>query len=117
MASRDGGGAAGPEGSARARILHNDYGLFSRNAGRALRIDRIIADAGIAKATLYRHSASKEQLVLALLDLRERRWTREWLEAESERRAATRQDRVLVVFDVLDDWFQRPDYEGCSFIN
>src|SRR3981081_904825 len=117
MASRDGEGAARPGGNARERILDTAYELFSHDGIRAVGIDRIIADAGIAKATLYRHFPSKEQLVLAFLDLRERRWTREWLEAESERRAATRQDRVLVVFDVLDDWFQRPDYEGCSFIN
>jgi AcrR family transcriptional regulator len=117
MASRDGGGAAGPEGSARERILDTAYELFSRNGIRAVGIDRIIADAGIAKATLYRHFASKEQLVLAFLDLRERRWTREWLEAESERRAATQQDRLLIVFDMLNEWFHRPDYEGCSFIN
>jgi AcrR family transcriptional regulator len=117
MASRDGEGAAGPGASARERILETAYELFSRNGIRAVGIDRIIADAGIAKATLYRHFASKEQLVLAFLDLRERRWTHEWLEAESERRAATQQERVLVVFDVLDEWFQRPDYEGCSFIN
>jgi AcrR family transcriptional regulator len=117
MASRDGEGLAGPGGGARGRILDTAYELFSRNGIRAVGIDRIIAEAGIAKATLYRHFPSKEQLVLAFLDLRERRWTHEWLEAESERRAATRQERVLVVFDVLDEWFHRADYEGCSFIN
>src|SRR6202165_3361696 len=99
MASRDGGGAAGPGGGARGGILDTAFEVFSRNGIRAVGIDRIIADAGIAKATLYRHFASKEQLVLAFLDLRERRWTREWLEAESESRAATQQERLLIVFD------------------
>src|ERR1700730_4758777 len=104
MASRDGGGAAGPEGSARERILDTAYVLFSHDGIRAVGIDRIIAEAGIAKATLYRHFASKEQLVLAFLDLRQERWTHEWLEREVERIAPTPQRRCLCVFDALDDW-------------
>lgn len=77
----------------------------------------MIAEAGVAKATLYHHFPSKAALVIAFLELRERRWTREWLEAEAERRAARPEERALAVFDVLDGWFRRPDYEGCSFLN
>ncbi len=77
----------------------------------------MIAQAGVAKATLYHHFPSKEVLVIAFLELRERRWTREWLEAEAERRAARPEERALAVFDALDAWFRRPDYEGCSFLN
>ena len=32
-------------------------------------------------------------------------------------RASTAADRLLAVFDVFDEWFQRDDFEGCSFIN
>ncbi|MCW3019188.1 MAG: TetR family transcriptional regulator [Solirubrobacterales bacterium] len=77
----------------------------------------MIAEAGVAKATLYHHFSSKEALVIAFLELREQRWTHEWLEGEAERRAARPQERALAVFDALDAWFRRPDYEGCSFIN
>jgi AcrR family transcriptional regulator len=103
--------------SARERILNAAYELFSHHGVHAVGIDRIIAEANVAKATLYHHFASKVDLVLAFLDLRERRWTYDWLEAEVERLAATPQARALAVFDALDEWFRRPDFEGCAFIN
>jgi AcrR family transcriptional regulator len=118
MASRHAGkGLAQPRENARARILDTAYELFSRHGIRAVGIDRIIAEAQIAKATLYRHFPSKEDLVIAFLDMREQRWTHEWLETETERLAPRPQERVLFVFDALDEWFHRSDYEGCSFIN
>jgi AcrR family transcriptional regulator len=117
MASRDvGEGVGQQQASARTRILETAYDLFSKDGVRAVGIDRIIAEAKIAKATLYRHFPSKEDLVLAFLDLREQRWTREWLEAETERRAAGPHNHALAVFELLDEWFHRADFEGCSFI-
>jgi AcrR family transcriptional regulator len=102
---------------ARERILDAAYELFSRNGIHAVGIDRIIAQAEVAKATLYHHFQSKEALIIAFLDLRQQRWTRGWLQVEAERRAATPKGRALAVFDAHDEWFHRPDYEGCSFIN
>ena len=67
--------------------------------------------------TLYRHFASKDDLVLAFLQRREELWTRDWLQAEVERRATEPGQRLLAVFDVFDEWFRREDFEGCSFIN
>jgi hypothetical protein len=46
-----------------------------------------------------------------------RLWTRGWLQAEVEQRAARPADRLLAVFDVFDGWFHREDFEGCAFIN
>jgi AcrR family transcriptional regulator len=105
----------GGEG-ARTRILDAAYELFSRHGIHAVGIDRIIAEAPVAKATLYHHFASKEDLVCAFLEMRERRWTVEWLQAEVEGRASTGKRRVLAVFEALDEWFNRPDFEGCAFI-
>jgi AcrR family transcriptional regulator len=106
----------GGEQGARTRILDAAYTLFSRHGIHAVGVDRIVAEAPVAKATLYHHFASKEELVCAFLDLRQKRWTVEWLQAEAERRAATAEGRALAVFEALDEWFNRPDYEGCSFI-
>jgi len=84
---------------------------------RAVGVDEVISDAGIAKATLYRHFASKDELVLAFLQEREQRWTFDWVAAEARRRGATPEGRLLAIFDLFDEWFRREDFEGCSFIN
>jgi AcrR family transcriptional regulator len=107
---------AAPEGPARCRILETAYELFSTHGIHAIGIDRIVAEAEVAKTTLYRHFPSKEALVLAFLELRERRWTREWLQAEMERRAQEPAQRLLAAFDALGEWFAARDFESCSFI-
>jgi AcrR family transcriptional regulator len=106
-----------PAGDARERILAAAYELFSRDGIRAVGIDAIIARSGVARMTLYRHFASKDDLVLAFLERREELWTRDWLEAEVGRRASDPRERLLAIFDVFDEWFRREDFEGCSFIN
>src|SRR4051794_31970397 len=106
---------AAPTG--RERILETAYELFSRHGTKAVGVDRIIAESGAAKMTLYRNFASKDELILAFLQRREERWTRAWLQAEAEARADTPAGRLLAIFDVFGEWFAREDFEGCSFIN
>jgi AcrR family transcriptional regulator len=104
------------EGDARTRLLETAYTLFSRNGIRPVGIDRIIAEAGVAKMTLYRHFASKDDLALAFLDLHEQRWTRDWFAAEIEQRARTPRERLLAAFDALDMWFHEPAFVSCAFV-
>ena len=106
-----------PLSGARQRILDNAYELFSRRGIRAVGVEEVISRANVAKATLYRHFPSKDDLVLAFLEEREVRWTRQFVEAGARERGATAEERLLAIFDVFHDWFQREDYEGCSFIN
>jgi AcrR family transcriptional regulator len=109
---------AGPRrgtGGARERIVRTAHDLFVRHGMAAVGVDRIVEEAGVSKTTLYRHFRGKEQLVLAVLDLRERLWAVEWLEAEVTRRARTPRARLLAIFDAFDDWFRTADYEGCLF--
>jgi AcrR family transcriptional regulator len=105
------------EPEARARILDTAYGLFSRRGVRPVGVDELIERAGVAKATLYRHFPSKDELVLAFLEQREQRWTRDWVEAEAKRRGSTPEEQLLAIFDAFDGWFRQDDFEGCSFIN
>jgi AcrR family transcriptional regulator len=102
---------------ARERILEAAYDLFSRNGIRAVGIDAIIEQSGVARMTLYRHFGSKDALVLAFLERREQRWTKDWLQREVRARAGGPADQLLAIFEIFDEWFQRQDFEGCSFIN
>jgi AcrR family transcriptional regulator len=104
-------------GEARQRVLGAAYDLFSRQGIRSVGVDTIIAQAGVAKMTFYRHFPTKDDLVLAFLEKREQLWTHEWLEAEVKRRATSPRRQLLAIFDVFDEWFHRRDFEGCSFIN
>jgi AcrR family transcriptional regulator len=103
--------------SARERILDTAYRLFSRHGIRAVGVDTVVAQSGVAKMTLYRHFPSKSDLVLAFLERRQERWTVGWVEAETARRAIAPEGRLLAIFDIFDEWFHRADFEGCSFIN
>jgi AcrR family transcriptional regulator len=107
--------AAPPD--ARERILATAYELFSRHGIRAVGVDTIVQQSGVAKMTLYRHFSSKDELVLEFLRRREQRWTHGWLATEVISRTDDPRERLLTVFDVFDEWFRSEDFEGCSFIN
>lgn len=107
--------SAAPGG--RERVLQTAYDLFCRHGIRAIGVDRIAAEAGVTKMTLYRHFRSKDELVVAALDLREQLWTSDWLKQGVERRVQTARERLLAIFDLFDEWFRRDDYEGCFFNN
>lgn len=101
----------------RDRILAAAYDLFAKRGVLAVGIDEIIATADVAKATFYRHFNSKDDLIVAFLKRRGDLWTRGWLEKETLKRADDPKTRLLAIFDVMDSWFRRDDFEGCPFID
>jgi AcrR family transcriptional regulator len=110
--------AARPESGhgARERILCTAYELFSHRGIHDVGINELVERSGVAKATLYQHFPSKDDLVLAFLERREQIWTYGWVEREARRRGATPEEQLLAIFDLFDEWFHRDDFEGCSFI-
>lgn len=113
MAAGTGGATAG---GARERVLTTAYELFSQRGVRAVGVDEVILGARVAKATFYRHFPRKDDLVLAFLERREQEWTLGLVKDGSEGRP-TPEAQLLAIFDVFHEWFQRDDFEGCSFIN
>jgi AcrR family transcriptional regulator len=102
--------------AARERILDAASAAFYRQGIRAVGVDAVVESAGVAKATLYRHFRSKDDLVEAFLLRRDLRW-RAWLEEAVERLAPSPADRPLAVFDALGEWFASEGFRGCAFIN
>lgn len=91
------------------------YELFSTRGVRDVGVNELIERSGVAKATFYRHFPSKDSLVLAFLEQRDKQWTMDAVLSEALRRGSTPREQLLAIFDVFGDWFAREDFEGCSF--
>jgi AcrR family transcriptional regulator len=90
--------------------------LFREHGYHATGIDKIIAEAGVSKMTLYKHFRSKDELILTALQVWDEE-SRAWLANAIEQRAQSPRERLLALFDVLDEWFANSDFTGCMFIN
>ena len=101
---------------ARERLLETADRLFYAEGVRAVGIDRVIAEAGVAKMTLYAHFPSKDDLIVAALRYREEQ-VGAFFEAAMARHAGPGRDALAVFFAALKDWFRSPDFRGCAFQN
>lgn len=101
---------------ARQRLIETAERLFYAEGIRAVGIDRIIAEAGVAKMTLYNHFSSKDDLILAVLQYREER-VQEMFKQSIDRHARKGMPRLDAFFAALQDWFESKGFRGCSFIN
>ncbi len=100
----------------RDHLVETALRLFASRGFHATGIDTILAEAGVAKMTLYHHFSSKEELILAALRLRDER-LRNWLMKRVRQRAEDPALRLLAIFDVLGESCERDDFSGCTFIN
>lgn len=89
--------------------------LFYRDGYRVVGIDTLLAEAQVAKMTLYNHFASKEDLIVAVLEQRSSQLLAT-LDASitAAGRAPARQ--LSAVFDGLKKWFATDEFKGCAFI-
>lgn len=102
--------------SPRERILETAFRLFYAHGIRGVGIDTVIAESGVAKATLYKHFPSKDELVLAYLEKADRAW-REKLRASAEAAGKDPRARLVGMFDALTTSCRTDGYHGCAFIN
>ena len=102
---------------ARERLLGAAYQLMVRKGVNRVGVDAILDSSQCAKASLYTNFGSKVELAIAVLDEREKIWTRGWLESEIRSRSPDPAAQLLAIFDVFDGWFRQEAFEGCTFIN
>jgi AcrR family transcriptional regulator len=105
-----------PPPSARDRILGAAFRLFYARGIRAVGVDLIIAESGVAKATFYKHFPAKDDLVLAYLDRVDGVWSGQLHEA-AEAAGPQPEDQLVGLFDALRSACRRDGYRGCAFLN
>jgi AcrR family transcriptional regulator len=101
---------------ARQRILETADRLFYQEGVRAVGIDRIIAEAGVAKMSLYKHFSSKDDLIVAVLKHREES-VLAFFRSAMERRSKKTKNPLRAFFAALKEWFEMPGFRGCAFQN
>jgi AcrR family transcriptional regulator len=90
---------------------------FYRDGFRSVGIDQVLADVGISKTAFYKHFESKEELMIAALEM-QNRWLQETFRAMiRERGGATAIGQIYAVLDVVDNIIESDEYHGCIFVN
>ncbi|MFF3121041.1 TetR/AcrR family transcriptional regulator [Streptomyces sp. NPDC057908] len=102
--------------AARARLLTAADELFCAEGVRSVRIDRVIAHAGAAKATLCSAFGSKDGLARAYLQARHAA-TAEHMTRQLETHDDTPKERLVGAFEVQGLSFTEPGFRGCAFIS
>ncbi|WP_290653075.1 TetR/AcrR family transcriptional regulator [Aquisalimonas sp.] len=103
-------------GSRRDQLLETATDLFYRHGCHTTGIDKVLAEAGVAKMTLYKHFGSKDNLVLAACERFHERVRHEFEEVVSGG-GLTARERLEAIFDFMDEWAQREEFWGCPSIN
>lgn len=101
--------------SPKERILKTASDLFYKHGINSIGIDRIIAESGVAKMTFYRHFPSKCTLVAEYLEDRNQAWHR-LLDEVTGDDSKPPLERLLAIFDALEQSIRNPSFYGCPFI-
>lgn len=99
----------------RQRILDIAGDLFFRQGYRAIGVDTIVKETGVAKMTLYRHFHSKDDLIVAYLEqVNQLFW--EWFDAAIRTDPGKPRDQLVAVFEELETLVNSPKCFGCAFL-
>lgn len=99
----------------RDELVRKALQTFYQNGFNATGMDMLVAESGISKTSMYKHFRTKEDLIIAVLRLRDENF-RNWLYRRMEELGSTPRDQLIAMFDALEEWFAEPGYKGCMFI-
>ncbi len=99
----------------REKILDTADRLFYRDGARAVGVDTIVAESGVAKMSLYRWFPTKDDLIAAFLERRNDQFWAQWEKVASK--ACDPRDAIAGQLDWLTRYVMSRDYRGCSFLN
>ena len=110
-------GAPDPPCTGRERLVAAAIELFYRHGFGDVGLDQIIAAAGVTKSTFYKHFESKDEIMVAAVERRDEWESQAWARAMQKLAGDDPAGQLLALFDILDIWFNDPDYHGCMFMN
>ncbi|MCQ4206568.1 TetR/AcrR family transcriptional regulator [Streptomyces longispororuber] len=108
-------GSGGKTSEARTRLVGTATRIFYAEGIHSVGVDRIIAEAQVTRATLYRHFSGKEDLVLAYLDHADRMMRGQISGVLADAGSAV--DAVRAVARAITDGIQSEGFRGCAFLN
>jgi len=100
-----------PRKGARDRLVEAAERLFVDDGIRAVGVDRLCAEAGVSKRSLYTHFAGKDEVVVAMLEARAHD-----IGARLAGTGGSPREEVLAVFEANDALAVAGDYRGCPFV-
>lgn len=98
----------------RTALLDAAEDLFRAHGFGAVGIQRVLDHADVARRTLYLHFASKDELVVTVLERLDHTW-REHTTTRVEQAATTPRGQLMAIFAALREDIERPDFYGCVF--
>ncbi len=101
--------------SVKERVIETASSLFYFNGYNQTGINQIIAESGVAKASMYQHFRSKEDIAVAYLQGRHIMWMVKLNECVD--RVNHKNGKVLGCFDFLTEWLTEVDFRGCGWQN
>jgi len=106
-----------PPKTGRERLVTTAIELFYRHGFGAVGLDQVIETAGVTKTTFYKHFESKDDLMVAAVKRRDEWESQAWARAIQNRAGDVPAKQFLAMFDVMDEWFNAPDFQGCMFVS
>ena len=97
------------------RIIETASRLFYFNGYNQTGINQIIEEADVAKASMYKHFRSKEDIAVAYLQQRHSLWMKNLKDSVAGKISA--KEKILAAFDYLETWLKEVDYRGCGWQN
>lgn len=101
--------------SKREELIEKALKVYYRGGFQAVGMDRLARETGISKTSMYKHFRTKEELILAVLNLRDENF-RNWFVRRIEDLASTPIERLSAMFDALGEWFEEEGFLSCMFI-
>ena len=101
--------------SKKDELVRKALDVYYRHGFHASGMDLVAKETGISKTAIYNHFRTKDDLILAVIQLRDEEF-RAWMVSRIEALGDTAESRLLAVFDAHAEWFAQKGFFGCLFI-